>query len=67
MLDDWDGFEKLLFADILVDKDTRTIRMNTCKNCEKLSYTNFCKECNCFMPAKTWLSSKMCILGKWAK
>lgn len=65
MSDNWHGFEKMMFADVLTDKEKRTHRMNICKQCEKLAPVNFCSECNCFMPAKTWITSKSCTLSKW--
>jgi recombinational DNA repair protein RecR len=40
-------------------------RMNTCKACDKFTEKQFCKECGCFMPAKTTIRRFKCPLGKW--
>lgn len=39
-------------------------RMEICKACPNLKL-NFCKECGCFMPAKTKLKWASCPIGKW--
>lgn len=54
-----DGFR------ILTDKKTRSVRINTCKECPELSELLFCKQCNCFMPVATWISYKKCKIDKW--
>lgn len=61
---DWQDIKHKLGFDLL-DDDSRNIRVNICKTCEKLSNLKVCKVCNCFMPAKTWLKTKKCPIGKW--
>jgi hypothetical protein len=39
-------------------------RMDICNGCEFLKF-KFCKECGCFMPAKTLLQESKCPIGKW--
>ena len=49
-----------------VSKDQRNARLDICKSCEHfLKLTASCKECGCFMKAKTWLSSAKCPVDKW--
>jgi len=41
-------------------------RMDICLSCDKLiQITKQCKECGCFMSAKTKLQNATCPLGKW--
>lgn len=41
-------------------------RYNICKECPFLNdITKTCKECGCFMPAKTKLKEATCPVGKW--
>tara|TARA_Y100000310_G_C20495772_1_gene721452 strand:- start:54 stop:305 length:252 start_codon:yes stop_codon:yes gene_type:complete len=41
-------------------------RMTVCKECDRYnSKVKFCKECNCFMPAKTLWTGMVCPLDKW--
>ncbi len=41
-------------------------RLATCKSCEHLRpVINQCKECGCFVYAKTAIESAKCPLGKW--
>lgn len=40
-------------------------RMAICKACPLLRPMNRCKECGCFMDAKTKLKNVSCPLGKW--
>jgi len=41
-------------------------RMSICRECDRLSKVlNRCKECGCFMDAKTKISGTRCPLGKW--
>ena len=41
-------------------------RMNICRSCDRLSnITKICKECGCFMPAKTKIPGEACPIGKW--
>jgi hypothetical protein len=48
------------------DIKIRTIRINTCNNCDKLfKPTGTCMECGCFVAGKTWLKDAKCPLGKW--
>lgn len=40
-------------------------RMSICQECDKLTAAKTCKECGCFMPAKTKLRYSTCPVGKW--
>jgi hypothetical protein len=41
-------------------------RYSICKECPLLNdVTKTCKECGCFMPAKTKLKAATCPVGKW--
>lgn len=41
-------------------------RLNICKECPELIHlTKQCKQCGCFMIAKTKLENAKCPLGKW--
>ncbi len=41
-------------------------RYNICKSCDRFNkLTKICKECGCFMPAKTKLKNNFCPLNKW--
>lgn len=56
----------LLDSSNYTDRATREARYNICKSCDRLmNLTKQCKECFCFMPAKTWLKDAVCPLGKW--
>jgi len=49
-----------------VSKNKAEKRLNICLSCDRLiKLTNQCKECGCFMDAKTKLSHASCPLGKW--
>jgi hypothetical protein len=41
-------------------------RLEVCDSCPSL-HMMFCKECGCFMPAKTKLAKAECPLGKWGE
>jgi hypothetical protein len=48
------------------DRETRDFRYDICKSCDRLiNVTKTCKECGCFMSAKTWMKHASCPLGKW--
>jgi hypothetical protein len=56
----------LFFVNNYTSEDIRNKRYDECKSCDRLfkpTYT--CKECGCFMAAKTWLKEATCPLGKW--
>jgi predicted Zn-ribbon and HTH transcriptional regulator len=43
-------------------------RAAICNSCEHLNKTlSICKQCGCFMPAKTRLNWARCPIGKWEK
>jgi hypothetical protein len=51
----------------IVNDVVKNHRMSICKNCEFLRETlNTCKQCGCFMPAKTAFASDACPLNKWS-
>ena len=51
-----------------VTRDYARQRIAICMSCDRFSkYTKSCKECGCFMPAKTKLKGNSCPIGKWGK
>jgi hypothetical protein len=59
----WDIFNKNI--EKVVD-DVQKERMSICLQCPRLiKATRQCKECGCFMDAKTKLFDAECPLGKW--
>lgn len=53
----------LLHSENYVDRETRDVRFNICKGCDRLfKPTRTCKECGCFMALKTWLKTATCAL-----
>jgi hypothetical protein len=53
----------------IVEQDTTEqsiSRMDICNSCDRLmTPVKICKECYCFMPAKTLIPISQCPLGKW--
>lgn len=47
------------------DKDVAASRLSICMQCPQFTKTKRCKECGCFMVAKTKLKEATCPLGKW--
>ncbi len=47
------------------EKDVATHRFSICLECPQLTKAKRCKECGCFMVAKTKLTDATCPLGKW--
>ena len=47
------------------DKDLATYRFSICNACPSFTKAKTCKECGCFMVAKTKLTNATCPLGKW--
>jgi len=64
MSDNWEYNHNYL-PTILANAEERDKRIIKCKECEYISTLNFCSECKCFMPAKTWVKSRVCPIGKW--
>jgi hypothetical protein len=49
-----------------VDQETYEKRLSECFSCDRLiKITTQCKECGCFMMAKTKLPHAFCPIGKW--
>lgn len=49
-----------------VDSAIQASRMEICHGCDRLNgLLQTCRECGCFMPAKTRLAHAECPLGKW--
>jgi hypothetical protein len=47
-------------------EELRLKRLEICRQCpEFVDLTRQCKQCKCFMPAKTWLINAYCPLRKW--
>ena len=59
----WDLFnEKIGRVPDRVEHD----RMSECRKCIRFnSLTKICRECGCFMPAKTKLPNAFCPIGTW--
>jgi hypothetical protein len=56
----------LLSSENYTTKNIRDNRLDICKDCDRLfKPTRTCRECGCFMAAKTWLKDADCPLGKW--
>jgi hypothetical protein len=56
----------LLSSSNYTTKETRNSRLESCLGCDRLfKPTKTCKECGCFMAAKTWLKQASCPLQKW--
>jgi len=51
---------------VLVSAEVGFARLTTCEGCDKFELeTARCKECGCFMKAKTQLASASCPINKW--
>ena len=46
----------------LCDMEERNRRLEICNKCENLK-NNFCLECYCYMPAKSFIKNKSCPLN----
>lgn len=61
----WDLFNKNLGR---VQTEVADERMAICRECPNLnSVTGTCKECGCFMSAKSKLPNASCPIGKWGQ
>jgi hypothetical protein len=50
-----------------LSKEDAQKRLDICMSCDRLfKKTVQCKECGCYMPAKTQLPHASCPLGKWS-
>lgn len=70
--DSWDSakqeaLDKGLATHFFTVSEVRDARMAVCKGCDRLGMGSFCKECNCYMPIKTWVEAATCPKNKWAK
>jgi len=51
---------------MVVDSSTYKSRLKICNSCDYLQKTvKICKDCKCFMPAKTRLKTSSCPQNKW--
>ena len=64
MLDKWVHESKYL-PEFTASIDLRNQRIEICESCDRLNSIKVCKQCNCFMPLKTWLKTKKCPQDKW--
>jgi hypothetical protein len=56
----------LLNKNNYIEKTESDKRMDICLSCpELIKLTQTCKECGCFMKAKTRLAEASCPIGKW--
>lgn len=52
--------------DFIAEESVVVIRLKTCDECPRLFRpTGQCKECGCFVKAKSRLKTSECPLGKW--
>jgi predicted Zn-ribbon and HTH transcriptional regulator len=52
--------------DLLAEESVVVIRLKTCDECPRLYRpTQQCKECGCFVKAKSRIKNSECPLGKW--
>jgi len=53
---------------MLVPSDVARERYEICKSCDEFNDTvKLCKQCGCFMPAKSNIASASCPIGKWSR
>ena len=64
MSDSWEYLHNYL-PEVVTEPAVREQRITICKSCDKINELKFCTECNCFMPAKTWVASRKCPMNKW--
>lgn len=50
---------------IVAETELSDERIKICNSCEHLSSLRACKECGCFVDAKTKLKFVSCPIGKW--
>lgn len=43
----------------------REERLAICRSCDQLRSSEFCRLCNCYMPAKVWIAGAACPDKKW--
>lgn len=56
----------LLNSSNYATREIRDERLDACMGCDRLfKLTKTCKECGCFMAAKTWVKQASCPLGEW--
>lgn len=48
-----------------ISEEEKNKRYSICESCPELMITKQCKQCGCFMPAKTKLLYAVCPLQKW--
>ncbi len=51
----------------MVEEKISSERFDICKNCDSLRPNNTCRECGCYMKAKTKFKKATCPLNKWGK
>jgi hypothetical protein len=49
----------------IADDNVVENRMATCASCEYFTQLRRCKQCGCFMDAKTKLKNSSCPINKW--
>lgn len=49
-------------VEVLCTMEERNRKLSICGQCEHLK-NNFCNECRCYMPAKTFIKNKSCPLN----
>jgi hypothetical protein len=58
---------KLNGVDDKVDDQTKANRLAICNSCEHLNkFLKQCKQCGCFVTAKTMFKEESCPEGKWS-
>lgn len=60
----YEGWKNLVFENKEVEEEAKR-RMAICVPCKNLSDHNYCKLCNCYMPAKVRSLQSRCWDKKW--
>ena len=60
------GWKNLIFENEAIEVVAKE-RMRICvEECDQLNEYNACKQCGCYMPAKTRSPQSFCPLNKWS-
>jgi len=61
----YNGWKNLIFENETIEVIAKE-RIRICvEECDKLNEINACKECGCYMPAKTRSPHSRCPLNRW--
>jgi hypothetical protein len=61
-----EGWSKYLLNEFKITEPSKLSidRLDICNNCDSRS-NDMCKECGCYIPAKTLVKNEHCPLNKW--